>query len=376
MNMLNTFGIAWSFLGILLFLRQKEDGKLKRPAYFTQVLIVFSFPLVQTLLLNNLALRHPLNFLSSLVIMVPLLFGPVLYLYIRNILFNKKIVGPDLLHALPFLLINLINIVTRQAVQRVLNSLPSDALILKPLLGILNALSLMVYAAIILWILYRHKLSYQQYYSSDENRFSLTRLFYLLGSYLLIFLILILFLAILPFLPFRLGQPELFMNFSMVTFVLLFILIAFDQKILLEPSLGMDGIGLEETKTLTNEAAMNLGAVKEVYEFLETLMQEKKPYLDAGLSLQQLTDLTPYSRHQVSQAINLYGKENFYSYINRWRIDEFNSLIGRGRVKDFTLLSIAYDCGFSTQSAFYNAVRKIRNCTPKELVRSIEKTPS
>jgi len=57
--------------------------------------------------------------------------------------------------------------------------------------------------------------------------------------------------------------------------------------------------------------------------------------------------------------------------VNRFRVEAFLRAIGEGLHGRFSFVSIALECGFNSQSAFYAAVKKQTGKTPKELVKPL-----
>ena len=51
------------------------------------------------------------------------------------------------------------------------------------------------------------------------------------------------------------------------------------------------------------------------------------------------------------------------------RVQEFEAKIRDGQQKDYTLLSIAYDCGFNSKTSFNRIYKKLRGMTPTEYIR-------
>jgi AraC-like DNA-binding protein len=75
--------------------------------------------------------------------------------------------------------------------------------------------------------------------------------------------------------------------------------------------------------------------------------------------------------HKLSQVINESFNQNFYDYINTYRIEESKRLLQNPESEKYKIISIAYDSGFSTKSAFYNAFRKNTGITPGEYQKKV-----
>ena len=79
-------------------------------------------------------------------------------------------------------------------------------------------------------------------------------------------------------------------------------------------------------------------------------MLTQKPFLNPDLDLQKLSEIANMNSKTISQIINYDLKMNFYEFINKYRIEEFKHRIQNEENDKFSLLGIAYDCGFSSFS--------------------------
>ena len=122
--------------------------------------------------------------------------------------------------------------------------------------------------------------------------------------------------------------------------------------------------------TLTTEAASSLHtSAEDEFRLLETLMEEKRPYLNPGLSLGELADLAKTPSHHLSKLINDQFGKNFFDYINSHRIKSFQQRIEKGDHHDRTILSLALEAGFNSKTAFNRAFKKQTGLTPREYLR-------
>ncbi|PGH39455.1 MAG: AraC family transcriptional regulator, partial [Candidatus Nephrothrix sp. EaCA] len=56
--------------------------------------------------------------------------------------------------------------------------------------------------------------------------------------------------------------------------------------------------------------------------------------------------------------------KNFFDFINYYRIEEFKRRISDPQFQRYTLLSIAFDVGFNSKTAFNRSFKKITRETP------------
>jgi AraC-like DNA-binding protein len=99
---------------------------------------------------------------------------------------------------------------------------------------------------------------------------------------------------------------------------------------------------------------------------LTRYMKTYKPYLNESLSLEDLSKKLSISSWKLSQVINKYFNQNFYSYVNQYRIEEAKLLLLDRSNGRRTILEILYEVGFSSKSVFNLAFKKYTGMTPKE----------
>lgn len=118
--------------------------------------------------------------------------------------------------------------------------------------------------------------------------------------------------------------------------------------------------------TLSKERAAKLD------KDLDRIMHEKRPWLNQGLTLSDLSELLDVSPHTSSQLLNEYLGLNFYDYVNMFRLKEFLNQAAKSESKQFTLLSIAYECGFNSKSTFNAFFKRTLGKTPSEYFRQAD----
>lgn len=99
---------------------------------------------------------------------------------------------------------------------------------------------------------------------------------------------------------------------------------------------------------------------------LDTFMASSKPYLNPDLTLMQLASDINITPHLLSQIINDQYKLNFFDYINQYRVQEFKTAVANPKNKNYSLLGIAFECGFNSKSAFNRIFKKSTGLTPSQ----------
>ena len=111
-----------------------------------------------------------------------------------------------------------------------------------------------------------------------------------------------------------------------------------------------------ENKKIVDADADNLIAQ------LAHLMQEKKLYKDANITMPQVAKNLAISAPYLSQLLNDNCHKSFSLFINEYRIEAAKSLLVEE--KQMSMEVIAEQCGFNSQSTFYSTFKKIVAATP------------
>ena len=108
----------------------------------------------------------------------------------------------------------------------------------------------------------------------------------------------------------------------------------------------------------------------EIYTKLKDVMKDSSFYKNEELTLAELSKRLKTHPNHLSQVINEMEGKNFYNYINSLRINEFIKLAQLPENKKYTMISLAYDCGFSTKSTFNKHFKLNTGKTPTEFFNS------
>lgn len=99
---------------------------------------------------------------------------------------------------------------------------------------------------------------------------------------------------------------------------------------------------------------------------LNKLMEEEKPYLNAELTLYDLASLMNLSKNELTDLLNIHIGKNFFSYVNDFRLKAVIRRLENPDYDHYTIIAIAYDCGFNSKSTFNNLFKQFTGLTPSE----------
>jgi len=105
------------------------------------------------------------------------------------------------------------------------------------------------------------------------------------------------------------------------------------------------------------------------YHHLIELLEKEKLYKDENLSLKRVADLLEVSVSYMSQIINIVSKKSFSTLINEYRTQEVLEAFQEGKHIRYSLLSIAFDAGFSSKSTFNSVFKNVLGCSPSQYIR-------
>ena len=101
-----------------------------------------------------------------------------------------------------------------------------------------------------------------------------------------------------------------------------------------------------------------------IYEKTESFMKENQPYLQSEFNLSQLSVHIQVPAHHLGYYFREIKKQTFNDYRNKWRINHAKALIENGKANEITLEAIGMLSGFSSRNAFINDFKKFEGVSP------------
>ena len=108
-----------------------------------------------------------------------------------------------------------------------------------------------------------------------------------------------------------------------------------------------------------------------LYKQLVGCMTNQKLFTDSEITLAALARVLEVHPNHLSQVINSYEGKNFYDYINFYRVEEFKKLAPLPDNRNYTLLSLAYECGFNSKTSFNRNFKKVTGVSPTEYLQQL-----
>lgn len=363
-----TTGIVITILILFLLFKQKEKDRAKKILImiFLLLLFVFIFHYGYLHRIRNLVIFTYL-FEDAIVVFL----GPMLFLYVKVIVSDSKIVFKrNIIHfVFPILYLLVISIPS-------LLSIVNDNYTFDYINGLEYYISFLIIYSLIYCIISLKLLSIFQgviklNYSNLENK-NLSWIQHLLLGTILIISIDV-FTTV-----FELMTEELDWNIGYLTIVPIVFLIGYlgyygvsQSKILLPDFLSIDNVSgtiLSGTKHYKGYDETEMIALRAT---LIDIMQNHKPYLREDLTLRNLAELLEITDKKLSVLLNQYFNISFYDYINSFRVEAVKKMIKNSAFEKYTLLAIAHECGFNSKASFNRVFKKVTKISPSEYKKQI-----
>ncbi|MEZ4905795.1 MAG: helix-turn-helix transcriptional regulator [Spirosomataceae bacterium] len=108
---------------------------------------------------------------------------------------------------------------------------------------------------------------------------------------------------------------------------------------------------------------------------IKDVLEEQHIYLNPKITLSQFAKSINMNPHDLSSIINKEWNLNFNELINSYRVDKAKELLQDEKYNNETMLAIATDAGFNSESSFYSVFKKTTGYSPKRFKDSINFTP-
>ncbi|WP_342649635.1 helix-turn-helix domain-containing protein [Pseudomonas sp. REB1044] len=124
------------------------------------------------------------------------------------------------------------------------------------------------------------------------------------------------------------------------------------------------------TRPATSRLGLSPRQLSTMAQDLEHYFQQRRPYLDPQLNLQQVAQHSGYSRNQISYLFNQVLGQSFYRYVNQARLQHLLAQLSDTDLQT-PVDELAFSAGFNSLSAFYKCFREQTGLSPKAYVKQI-----
>ena len=307
--------------------------------------------------------------------LIPLTFGPFLFLYTKYLLYRRWFFkSRDFLHFVPFVFFTFLYFTFFRGkfsfdTHRFL--ITDGYVFVRIIFSVAFLASVSFYTYLTLLILGRHRKRLQDRFSFLSESNELNWLYVLTGIFSLTYL-----------LYFALGLYNVVTNQGYFD-------IAYTSDVfltILAFSVSYFGIKqpylfklVPEEKEETKEAKEH-STQKEKYknsnlsdeqkeEYIEHIyafMQTERPFLNAELTVQDLSKQLNISRHHLTEILNNDIGKNFFTFVNEYRVEEVKRRLLDERFEHLTIVAIAFESGFNSKSTFNSIFKQNTGLSPSD----------
>lgn len=110
---------------------------------------------------------------------------------------------------------------------------------------------------------------------------------------------------------------------------------------------------------------------EELIKLLTQYMETEKPHLNENLTLGELANKLEILPNNLSRLINEGFGKNFYEFVNAYRVNEVKNSLADPKFAHYSLLGIAFECGFNSKSTFNSVFKQFTGKTPSAYRKSL-----
>lgn len=327
-------------------------------------------------------------------IAMPLLQGPFLFLYTTAITQAKKITWHSSLHFLPFvavlgILLPFFSLTFAHKIQVYQNGGEGYETLTGAVLIALS-ISGVIYITLAFILLRKHSRLIRQQFSNTD-KINLNWLRYLIGGTAVIWVVIlagladsyifgavVIYVFFLGF--FGVKQVGVFSNIVPATNQL-----TERMPVKTTPLTGIPGKIMDQDarervaeaflsgreKAKYRHSTLNPVEGGKIYAQLQLLMNSRQLFTSPELTLADLARELQIHPNILSQVINTYAQKSFYDYINDLRIQAFKIMLSNPGNKQYTLLGLAFACGFNSKTAFNRNFKKATGLSPTQYIQQL-----
>ncbi len=313
--------------------------------------------------------------------LIPLTFGPFLYLYTKYLMFRRFFFrSKDFLHFFPFLILTALYFMFFKEVL-VFDGpliLEKDGFVLiRVIYASAFVSSIYFYTFKTLKILKKHRNQLKDRFSYFSENNELNWLYALTSVYALTYIIYIVLGAYNTYIKEQYFDVSYISDVFLTIFAFVVSYFGIKQpylfKVIPETKQDLSEIkeeNLEEDKEENKEKYKNSNLSDEQKEEYTThiyaFMKAEKPYLNAELTVQDLAKQLNISRHHLTEILNNDIGKNFFTFINEYRVEEVKRRLLDPKFEHLTIVAIAFESGFNSKSTFNSIFKQNTEMTPSQ----------
>lgn len=370
-------GLAQSLFGAFVLATKK------RVEISDKILIACLLTFAFKFMLYLMHLEHAEFFdLSFSMGLMPLTFGPYLYLYTTYLVERKaRFEYKDLLHFLPFLITTLAYFAFFKEVVDFtdINYFQNDSYLwVRVLYGFIFLVSIIAYTVFTYIKLWNFRKGITANFSYWTRQLRLLWLNFIPGLFVILFALYFITGAINAFSFKKVFDLTQLSHIGLTVIAFAISYFGLRQMSLFRPLYvktedkepGQNHITVEHDDEDEPEkkakARFTDDQAQELINKLTRHMEEEKPYLNPELTLYDLSSQLNLSKNELTDLLNNHLGKNFFAFVNEFRLKAVIRKFENPDYSHYTIIAIAYDCGFNSKSTFNSIFKQYTGQTPSD----------
>jgi len=355
--------IGFTFI-LLLWFTKKANRAANR---FLAIALAVAALWIARIVAIDIRLVDYAPFWSRLPMQFSLALGPLIYFYVLKITQpDHKFQRRDMLHFSPLLLeLGAYVLETAESINTGIATYDT------PIFQRLNpGLQLLAFVSVTIYLYKCHTLvegfyQQQKFNGGDRYRHELRWLHRLIIAFGMLWLLWTPFVAIdYFFFNYQLGTQAYYPLY----FLLVLMIVWIATSAFLRPE-----IGLQQDATVPILKPMLPAELRQKGSWLKKVVKENRYYQDPELTLNSLAEKLSLTTHELSRIINTVLKKSFNDFINEYRVQDATRKMQDPAFDHLTLLGIAFESGFNSQSSFNRIFKQTTGKSPVEYKNELKK---
>ena len=358
-------GFVQALFGILIFIS-------KRPRHLCFSILTIWLSIIAVFLGAQLLPFEVVDYFKPGIFPIIFIFGPLLYFYVSSLTIEDfKLKLNHIWHLIPLALISIHrSTIDAVSVSSSTNIAENPAFIFNKIYFILLIISTFIYWIFSVKLILIHRKNIPFYFSNYTSKNTLNWLVFVVLIFLLFFVAQLFVSSIEKVFDTNLIKfPILFTNLTIFTFIMVFF--GINQSVIYNSKKQNRERIIDISVPKYTNSALNKKQIEELNITVFSYLKSKKPFLNPEYSLQMMADDLSISRQKLSQTFNIGKQKNFYKIINEFRIEEVKQMLNNPDFNHFSVLGIAFECGFNSKTSFNRIFKEETGFTPSTYKKSI-----
>lgn len=152
---------------------------------------------------------------------------------------------------------------------------------------------------------------------------------------------------------------------------LILVTLTLGYRSLLQSHIHLHEIEVPSSSSKYQSSRLETNELQALANKLKSTIESEKLYLNPTLRLADLCTPLNLTTHTVSQVISQGLDTTFYDLINGYRVEEVKRLLLQPEHQHLNLIALAYEAGFNSKTAYYDAFKKYTGKSPSQYKKDL-----